>query len=162
MLWLAMSRLNWNWKRWQHYKTIINGPPRPRDQEILPRWLFPKTHHRAVVQDHHSGVTLVGLVSQVVSRLISTDRARHPMSVVASSILACVIGLRNQSNPLNTVQSATQIVNNRGALRIYSCGGENLHQSLWLSPGPGIVMSPLMEFALVLSIVLLYSNDQPT
>ena len=59
------------------------------------------------VQDHHSGVTLVGLVSQVVSRLISTDRARHPMSVVASSIVACVIGLRNQSNPLNTVQSET-------------------------------------------------------
>ena len=158
MLWLAKSRLNWTWKRWQHYKTIINGPPRPRDQEILPRWLFPKTHHRAVVQDHHSGVTLVGLLS----RLISTDRARHPMSVVASSILACVIGLRNQSNPLNTVQSATQIVNNKGAQHIYSCGGENLHQSLWLSPGPGIVMSPLMGFALVLSIVLLYSNDQPT
>ena len=123
---------------------------------------FQKPPQRTVVQDHRCGVTLVGLVSQVVSRLISTDRARHPMSVVASSILACVIGLRNQSNPLNTVQSATQIVNNKGALHIYSCGGENLHQSLWLSPGPGIVMSPLMEFALVLSIVLLYSNDQPT
>ena len=79
-------------------------PKRSRD---LTKMAFPKTHHRAVVQDHHSGVTLVGLVSQVVSRLISTDRARHPMSVVASSILACVIGLRNQSNPFNTVTTIT-------------------------------------------------------
>ena len=84
-------------------------PKRSRD---LTKMAISKTHHRAVLQDHHSGVTLVGLVSQVLSRLISTDRARHPMSVVASSIVACVIGLRNQSNPLNTVQSATQIVNN--------------------------------------------------